>query len=104
MATGFAAYILFMKTVKEENGKYFGRLNNNYYPIQDDHASYFYKKWQATKPSMMANTVLRDVTLWGHDLTALPGFANAVQEKLNEIEELGMATVLDPLQFKKSIA
>ena len=104
MATGFAAYILFMKVVKEENGKYFGRLNNNYYPIQDDHANYFYKKWQTTKPSLMANTVLRDVTLWGHDLTALPGFANAVQEKLNEIEELGMVTVLDPLQSKKSIA
>ena len=52
----------------------------------------------------MANTVLRDVTLWGHDLAALPGFANAVQEKLNEIEELGMATVLDPLQSKKNIA
>ena len=104
MTTGFAAYVLFMKAVKEENGKYFGRLNDNYYPIQDDHASYFYKKWQTTKQSIMANTVLRDVTLWGHDLAALPGFANAVQEKLNEIEELGMATVLDPLQSKKNIA
>lgn len=104
MATGFAAYIFFMKAVKEENGKYFGMLHDNYYPIQDDNAHYFYKKWNAAKSRQMANTVLRDVTLWGYDLSALPGFATAVQEKLNEIEELGMATVLDTLQSKKSIA
>ncbi len=104
MATGFAAYIFFMKAVKEENGKYFGLLHDNYYLIQDDNAHYFYKKWNAAKSRQMANTVLRDVTLWGYDLSALPGFATAVQEKLNEIEELGMATVLDTLQSKKSIA
>jgi len=104
IATGFAAYIFFMKAVKEENGKYFGRLNGNSYPIQDDKAYYFYEKWQTTKSSLMANSVLRDVTLWGYDLTSLPRFANAVQEKLNEIEELGMAAVLDTLQSKKSIA
>lgn len=104
MATGFAAFIFFMKAVKEENGKYFGMLNGNHYPIQDDNAHYFYKKWQSAKSRQMAITVLRDVTLWGSDLSALPGFTNAVQEKLNEIEELGMATVLDSLQSKKSIA
>jgi tagaturonate reductase len=104
MVTGFAAYICFMKAVKEEKGTYFGRMNGSYYPIQDDKAYYLYDKWQTIKPSLMANSVLRDVTLWGYDLAALPGFANAVQEKVNEISELGMAAVLDTLQSKKSIA
>jgi tagaturonate reductase len=104
MVTSFAAYILFMKAVKEEKGKYFGKLNCDHYPVQDDKAGYFYEKWQNTKSSSMANSVLRDITLWGHDLTALNGFANAVQEKINEIEELGMTTVLDQLQSKKNIA
>ncbi len=104
MATGFAAYIYFMKAVKEENGNYFGRFNNDFYPIQDDKAFYFYEKWQTTKPASMATAVLRDIALWGYDLSSLPGFADAVQEKLNETDELGMASVLQPLQSKKSIA
>ncbi|MBL0182667.1 MAG: tagaturonate reductase [Chitinophagaceae bacterium] len=104
MATGFAAYIYFMKAVKEENGNYYGRLQEKFYPIQDDRAQYFFEKWQRVKPALMAVSVLRDTALWGQDLTMLPGFAGAVQEKINEIEELGMAAVLDPLQSNKSIA
>lgn len=104
MAMGFAAYIYFMKVVKEENGNYYGRLQEKFYPIQDDKAQYFYEKWQRVKPLLMAGSVLRDTTLWGHDLTALSGFTEAVQEKLNEIDELGMAAALDPLQSNKSIA
>ncbi|MBU9937735.1 MAG: altronate oxidoreductase, partial [Ferruginibacter sp.] len=104
MATGFAAYIYFMKAVKEEGGNYYGRLRGNFYPIQDDKAFYFFKKWQNAKPGSMAVSVLRDTALWGQDLSSLPGFAEAVQEKLNAIEELGMAAVMDTLQSKKNIA
>jgi tagaturonate reductase len=104
MATGFAAYIYFMKAVKEENRNYFGRFNNSFYPIKDDKAYYFYEKWQTIKPALIAGSVLRDVALWGYDLASLAGFVDAVQEKLNEIEETGMAAVLNPLQPKKNIA
>ncbi len=104
IATGFAAYIYFMKAVKEENGKYFGKIKGNFYPVNDDKAYYFYEKWQTVKPALMANSVLRDVALWGYDLTTLNGFTDAVQEKLNEIDELGMRAVLQPLQSKKIIA
>lgn len=104
IATGFAAYIAFTKPVKEDAGKYYGSLNGTDYIINDDKASYFYDKWQNVQQSLMAVSVLRDVTLWGYDLAALPGFADAVQEKLNEIEESGMASVLNPELSKKTIA
>jgi tagaturonate reductase len=104
IATGFAAYIYFMKAVKEEDGKYYGMLNGNYYPVNDAKASYFYEKWQNTATAQMAVSVLQDTNLWGSDLASLPGFAEAVQEKLNEIDETGMAAVIDPLHSKKSIA
>ena len=104
IATGFAAYIYFMKSVKEEDGKYYGRLHGNDYPVNDAKAFYFYEKWQNIQPALIAVSVLRDVTLWDYDLAALPGFADAVQEKLNEIEDAGMAAVLNPLHSKKSIA
>jgi tagaturonate reductase len=104
IATGFAAYIYFMKAVKEEDGKYYGMLNGNYYPVNDAKASYFYEKWQNTATAQMAVSVLQDTNLWGSDLASLPGFTEAVQEKLNEIDETGMAAVIDPLHSKKSIA
>ena len=104
MATGFAAYIYFMKAVKEEDGKYYGSFNGNYYHINDAKASYFYEKWQSTVAAQMSVSVLQDANLWGSDLTSLPGFAGAVQEKLNEIDETGMVAVIDPMHSKKSIA
>jgi tagaturonate reductase len=104
MATAFAAYIYFMKPVKEEAGKYYGSLHNNYYLINDLQAGYFYNKWQSIQPAVMAASVLKDIALWNYDLAALPGFADAVQEKLNEIDETGMTAVLNPQKRKKNIA
>lgn len=104
IATGFAAYIYFMKAVKEDGGKYYGKLNGTDYPVNDAKAAYFYEKWQATPLALMADSVLRDVALWEHDLNTLPGFTDAVQEKLNEIDETGMAGVIDPLHSEKRIA
>ena len=93
-AIGFAAYILFMKAVKEKDGNYFGMRNADYYPIKDEKAAYFYEKWKKVQTELIAKTVLQDINLWGHDLSALPGFADAVQEKIDDINERGMATVL----------
>lgn len=104
MALGFAAYILFMKGVKEEKGNYFGKFNGQYYPIKDDKAYYFYEKWQSDKPAYIVASVLRDIALWGYDLSLLPGFAQAVQEKIEEITEQGMVAVLQPSGSKKLLA
>lgn len=104
MTTGFAAYISFMKAVKNEDGKYYGSSHGRTYLINDAQAGYFYEKWQHTQPAVIASSVLKDTALWDFDLASLPGFAEAVQEKLNEIDEAGMAAVIDPLSSKKSIA
>ncbi len=94
IALGFAAYILFMKVVKEKDGNYFGTRNADYYPIKDDKAAHFYEKWKTVKPAFIAQSVLQDMNLWGQDLSFLPGFTDAVQEKIDEITEHGMAAVL----------
>ena len=101
IALGFAAYIVFMKAVKEEKNAFFGKLNGSYYPINDDRACYFYEKWQNTKSSFMAITVLRDIALWGYDLTLLPGFTEFVTEKVEEITANGMQSVLNSSELKK---
>jgi len=102
IVTGFAAFIYFMKAVKEAKGIYYGRFEGTDYPITDDKAFYFYEKWQNVQPDLIAASVLRDVSMWGYDLTSLAGFADAVQEKINDIEEYGMAAVIDQLHTKKN--
>jgi len=94
MALGFAAYIVFMKVVKEKDGNYFGTRNADYYPIKDDKASHLFEKWKKAKAGSIARSVLQDTNLWGQDLSTLPGFADAVQEKIDEINERGMAAIL----------
>ncbi len=75
-AMGFAAYLQFMHAVKEENGEYYGDSNGELYPIKCDYAGYFYEAWK----DFDLNKILADTSLWGADLSALPGFEQAVQK------------------------
>ena len=108
IALGFAAYLLFMKVVREENGQFFGevtlasggKLN---YPIRDDKAGYFYGDWKIVKKSNPATvqtfvkSVLSDTALWQADLSTLPGFSEAIAENLNAMLTAGAEKTLDKL-------
>ena len=104
ISLGFAAYILFMHGVKKEEGNYFGLFNGDHYPINDDKASFFYEMWQTLKPASMAAAVLSDIALWGQDLSVLPGFAAAVQEKMTVISTQGITAILHSSKQKKVLA
>ncbi len=106
IALGFAAYLLFMKVVREEKGQFFGEIaltkgKTITYPIRDDKAGYFYGDWKIVKTNSPATvekfvtSVLSDVTLWQTDLTALPGFADAVTQDLNALLTTGAAKTLE---------
>jgi tagaturonate reductase len=83
MAIGFAAYLLFMKAVKKDDDKYFGRRNDEYYPINDDRAGYFYQLWKEFDSSLeIVDIFLANRQLWGEDLSEFVPFANAVKENL----------------------
>ena len=100
MAVGFAAYLLFMKADKVENGKYYGVRNGEFYPINDDKAEFFYSTWQnETDPAVIVNKVFANVELWGIDLSGLSGFKNAVTKMLHEMMTSGVAVV-----FRKNAA
>lgn len=92
---GFAAWIYFMKGVKKEDGKCFGQLNGNYYPIECDKAIDFYHKWNNFNAPEVVEEVLGDVAYWGTNLNALPGFTRAVTEKLEAFMNKGARAVLD---------
>ncbi|WP_400192996.1 tagaturonate reductase [Hymenobacter sp. B81] len=94
ISLGFAAYLLFMRGVQEENGTWYGQSNGETYPIQDDKAGYFADLWQRLQPEELTRTVLQSHALWGHDLTLLPGFAAQVATYLRQMLAQGVyATV-----------
>lgn len=101
MALGFAAYLLFMRGVQEQEGTWYGEANGQTYPIQDDKAGYFADLWARLAPAELTTTALQNQSLWGHDLSKLPGFAKRVGEYLEQMLDGGVfATVAAQLNKK----
>jgi tagaturonate reductase len=84
MATGFAAFILFMKPVKKESEKYFGWSNDRYYMINDEQASFFYSLWEKESSSdVIVTKILANKDLWDADLSTFRAFELSVQTMLS---------------------
>ncbi|MBD0258805.1 MAG: altronate oxidoreductase, partial [Cytophagales bacterium] len=99
-ALGFAAYLLFMRAVQAEDGKYFGRRNGQPYPISDQSAPYFHSTWQAFREETAESFVrgiLADEQLWGNDLSQLPDFAATVARHLLNLLRRGAVETVEGL-------
>lgn len=99
-AIGFAAFLRFMKSTLNAEGKYQGQQNGESYVITDSQADTFYKAWTNADAQSVVKNVLRDVTLWDTDLTQLAGFENAVVKYLQEIENDGALKILENIDHK----
>ncbi|WP_167291130.1 tagaturonate reductase [Hymenobacter busanensis] len=94
-ALGFAAYLLFMRGVQqEEDGVWYGHTGSELYPIQDDKAGYFADLWSRLAPEELTRTVLQSHALWGHDLSHLPGFTAQVTTYLQQMLAQGVRATL----------
>ncbi len=94
IATGFAAFIRFMKCTKADNGQYIGHANGADYVITDSQADIFAQAWQNHDLHDVAYSILSNKTLWDTDLTQLPGFKEAVLKQLQQIEAQGAQHIL----------
>lgn len=98
MALGFAGHLLFMKAVRGDDGKYYGEYNGNKYLINDDNAAWYAEKWALYEVPVLVQKVLSDTAFWGENLTKLPGFAEAVTNKLDSLIKTGAAAAMKSLQ------
>jgi tagaturonate reductase len=103
ISLGFAAYLYFMKVVREADGKYYGELKGKEYIINDDMAGSFMNRWKVDNTTMVQE-VLGDSALWGSDLCVLPGFSDAVLERLKMLVDKGAKETLQFVQSKKVFA
>ena len=104
MATGFAGFLLYMRVVKKENGKFFGERNGQLYEIKDDAAEYFSGVWTNNSSNKVAEIVMQNEELWGADLTKFAGFLQTVQEQLNEFQVHGVLNTISKIESKKVVA
>ncbi|MGV3505446.1 MAG: tagaturonate reductase [Adhaeribacter sp.] len=88
IALGFAAYLRFMSSLEQQQGRYVAMVQGQAYPVADEQAAYF-QALAALPAEQLADTVLQNQQLWGRDLRALPGFAQAVIEMLHILERQG---------------
>ena len=102
-ALGFAAYLYFMKAIKQEGNEYFGEVNGEEYLIEDPYADKFYRIWKDHKVQEVVNEVLKDISIWGEDLSLQKGFGKAVENNLNSIINNGMRATLEAYYSKKTI-
>lgn len=101
---GFAAYLFFMKAVTKRGNQYYGEFNGQSYLIQDDQAEIFYKRWNSLSTVALIEEVLRDFAFWEYDIHSLPGFQQAVIDKLNLIMKHGMKEAIERIPVKKVAA
>ncbi|OCX50685.1 altronate oxidoreductase [Mucilaginibacter sp. PPCGB 2223] len=96
MTLGFAAFIRFMKTVKNAKGEYVGTSNDQEYKVTDDNAAIFAEAWKDENTDHVVHSLLSNENLWGGpNLIILPGFEEAVAKKLKHILHDG---ILDPVK------
>jgi tagaturonate reductase len=100
-ALGFAAYLAFMKPVKQNGKEFYGEFQGESYLIEDETAEIFYNMWQTSSVNKIVKDVLANITFWGKDLTTIPGFEVSVTDKLNRILNNGMRAALEDIHSKK---
>ena len=97
MSLGFAAYILFMRSNKNEEGKYVGNLNGKEYIITDDFAGALSDYWKNPDIATVVNLILKDVNIWDVDLTTYGSFAALVTKQLESLINNGFDNTVKAL-------
>jgi tagaturonate reductase len=96
LAFGFAAYVSFMRGERQAERRAAGRA------VPDDpEGDRVHAAWQNVDVrsndavTALARAVVADSSLWGAELGAVPGFADAVADALVRIVRYGLAAALD---------
>lgn len=90
IALGMAAYLVLLKVEKNSAGQWVGEFNGGHYILADDNADIVAGHWSNSDNNDLVHRVLSDTQCWGTDLTAMPGFAEAVKSFLEKMLEGGI--------------
>jgi tagaturonate reductase len=103
IAFGFAAYLKFMQSEKNDQA-FLGRSNGGNYQIEDERAAYYSELWAKNSASKVVEQALSNIKLWDTNLALLPGFADSVKRHLGTIEASGIITAMNSIDKKRESA
>ena len=103
MSLGLAAWILFMKCERSDDGRYYGEVSGQHYPVNDDHASIFEGLWKNYPVDQLVEKVLSNRTIWQADLSELNGLTADVSRKLSELMDIGPRKMMQQLMTQTQI-
>lgn len=95
MALGMAAHILFLRSEKEKDEKYYGQANGSKYLITDENAALYASRWKKYRPEFIVKRILENTDLWQTDLNQLPGFTKEVTSMLNILQAEGAVSAIN---------
>lgn len=94
----FAALLAFYRTTKAGDGCLIGSRGTNEYEIHDDADKLgFIKEHAGLSTPEYVKSVMKQKEWWGEDLTAIPGFYDAVEKHLENIEKSGAKAYIEEL-------
>ena len=101
MILGFAAYLLMLDTTTKPDNLYYTKIGEQEYLMADDKAALLNKYWQIGDLQTVMPLILKDASLWGYDLNAIPDFTNQTIQAINELRAIGAKNILQNLQAEK---
>ncbi|MES2004911.1 MAG: tagaturonate reductase [Bacteroidota bacterium] len=101
MALGFAAFLLFMRGSRDEKNEFLGESNGERYRIQDEKAAAMANHWRNNGIDTIAAACLKDATIFGKELSNLPGFTKIVSQYLLMLTEEGVEKTVRSIFAKK---
>lgn len=97
MSLGLAAWILFMKTEKAGDEKYYGQAGGRQYAVNDTHAGLFSQLWKDHTVDQLVTAVFSNKEIWQPGISGFPGLIEEVTKKLKALINLG------PLEMMRKI-
>lgn len=104
MATGFACFLLFMRSDQQEKNQFYGNHDGKTYSIQDDKASLMHQQWQSGDLRLLVQNSLQNTDIFGLDLSVYAAFTETVWEILQLLIAEGPEKTVSSILAKKALA
>jgi tagaturonate reductase len=99
MLMGFSAYLLFMKTEKNQENLFFKTVGNQQYQVTDEKAALLYHYWFGKNTFDAVSAILSDTAIWGSNLNNIIGFCDKIVEMIESLQQ-GVENTLQSISEK----
>ncbi len=102
MTIGFAAFLFFMRSAVEEEGKYSVSYNGRTHQLEDPNSIIFCEAAKSSNTEQYVHKILANQSLWQMDLSVLNGFENELVACMGQFETSGVNNVLEAITSKNA--